>query len=172
MTMDHLYTFAAKHKANANKFFHEKNYCLAFRLYHRSLCYLLNFINEEPSSEHEPYLNKCNQLILSIYSNMAACQLIHDNHRHVIENCSAALQIDPMFVKALYRRAVAYAHVNDYELALKDLHLAKQLEPNDTKIDELLKQTKQRFEHYKKTLGNSLKNFFVSEKRNETDRID
>ena len=158
--MNDLYTFALKHKENANKFFQQKHYLQAFKLYHRSLCYLLNFINEEPLAEHQEHLERCNQLALTIYSNMAACQLIYENNSGVIENCSSALQINPMFAKALYRRACAYANMNDFELALNDLQLAQKFEPNDRKIDELFKQTKQRLEQYKKTLSNSLKSLF------------
>ena len=160
MSIDQLYTFALEHKENANKFFQEKDYSHAFDLYHRSLCYVLNFINEEPSDEHQTYLEKFNQLILSIYSNMSACQLICGNYSAVIENCSSALEIDPMYVKALYRRGSAHAHLNDYEVALKDLLLAQKIQPNDKSIEELLKQTRQRLEQYQKTLANSLKNLF------------
>ncbi|CAF1127358.1 unnamed protein product [Adineta ricciae] len=157
LSLDNLYEFALKHKENANKFFQAKSYLQAFKLYHRSLCYILNFVNEQPSNE---YLDKFNQLILSIYSNMSACQLIYGNYQNVIENCSSALDIDPNYVKALYRRGSAYGNLNDYELAMKDLQLANQLEPNDKKIEESLKSTKQRLEQYNKTLGKSLKNFF------------
>jgi tetratricopeptide (TPR) repeat protein len=160
MSIDTLYNFTLKHKENANKFFQEKNYSQAFKLYHRSLCYILNLINEEPTSEHNELLEKFNQLILSIYSNMSACQLVYDNNLNVIENCSSALEINPKFVKALYRRGYAYANLNDFELALNDLQMANRIEPNDKKIEDLLKITKQRFEEYKKTLGKSLKNLF------------
>lgn len=50
--------------------------------------------------------------------------------------------------------------MNDYELALKDLQLANDIQPNDKNIENLLKQTKLRFDEYKKTLGKSLKNLF------------
>ena len=160
MSIDNLYTFALKHKENANKFFRKKNYFQAFKLYHRSLCYILNFINEQPTDEHNELLENFNQLILSVYSNISACQLIYGNNLNVIENCSSALEINPNYVKALYRRGHAYANLNDYELALKDLQLANKIQPNDKKIEELLKSTKQRLEQYNKVLGQSLKNFF------------
>ncbi|CAF0917868.1 unnamed protein product [Rotaria sp. Silwood1] len=160
MSIDNLYNFALKHKENANKFFQQKNYFHAFKLYHRSLCYILNFINEQPTDEHNKILENFNQLILSIYSNISACQLIYGNNLNVIENCSSALEINPKYIKALYRRGYAYANLNDYELALKDLQLANQIQPNDQKIESLLKITKQRLEEYNKTLGKSLKNFF------------
>ena len=160
MSMTDLYQFALNHKDNANKFFQEKQYVQAFELYHRSLCYILNFINDDPSKDHQELLEKSNDLVSSIYSNMAACQLIYENNLAVIENCSAALQINPLFAKALFRRASAYANLNDYELALKDLQLAHKLQPNDQKIDELIKQTKQRLDHYEKNLSKSLKNLF------------
>ncbi|CAF1549126.1 unnamed protein product [Adineta steineri] len=157
MSINDLYDFALKHKENANKFFQNKHYFQAFKLYHRSLCYILNFVNEQPTNE---YLDKFNQLILSIYSNMSACQLIYGNNLNVIENCSSALEINSKYVKALYRRGSAYGNLNDFELALKDLQLANQIEPNDKKIEDQLKLTRQRFEQYKKTLGKSLKNLF------------
>ncbi|CAF3201932.1 unnamed protein product, partial [Rotaria sp. Silwood2] len=160
MSIDNLYNFALKHKENANKFFQQKNYFQAFKLYHRSLCYALNFINEQPTDEHNEILENFNQLILSIYSNMSACQLIYGNNLNVIDNCSSALEINPTYVKALYRRGYAYSNLNDYELALKDLQLANKIQPNDEKIESLLKTTKQRLEEYNKILGKSLKNFF------------
>lgn len=157
LSIDNLNDFALKHKENANKLFREKHYSSAFKLYHRSLCYILNFLTEPPTDE---YLDKINQLILSIYSNMSACQLIFGNNTGVITNCTSALEIDPKYVKALYRRGAAYANLNDYELALKDLQLAHQIDGNDRNIDDLLRTTKQRFEQYKKNLGKSLKNLF------------
>jgi tetratricopeptide (TPR) repeat protein len=157
ISIDDLYNFAFKHKENANKFFRDKNYFYAFKLYHRSLCYILNFLTEQPSDE---FLEKINQLILSIYSNISACQLIYGNNFHVIENCTSALEINSKYVKALYRRGSAYGNINEYELALKDLQLANQIQPNDKAIEDLLKITKQRFEQYNKTLGKSLKNLF------------
>jgi peptidyl-prolyl isomerase D len=157
MSIDNLYNFALKHKENANKFFHEKNYFQAFKLYHRSLCYILNFLTEQPTNE---FLEKINELLLSIYSNISACQLIYGNNLNVIENCTSALEINPKYVKALYRRGSAYANLNDYELALRDLQLANEIQPNDKNIEDLLKTTKQRFEKYNKTLGKSLKNLF------------
>ena len=157
LSIDNLYDFALKHKDNANKFFREKQYPFAFKLYHRSLCYILNFLAEPPTDE---YLEKINQLILSIYSNMSACQLIYENNSGVITNCTSALEIDSKYAKALYRRGSAYGNLNDYELALKDLQLAHQIEKNDRNIEELLKTIKQRLEQYNKTLGNSLKNLF------------
>lgn len=157
LSIDQLYKFALTHKENANKFFREKQYSHAFKLYHRSLCYVLNFLTEQPN---EDFIEKNNELVLSIYSNMAACQLIYGNNVNVIENCTSALQIDPKYVKALYRRGLAYANSNDYELALKDLQLANEIQPNEKNVEDLLKSTKQRFDQYKKTLGNSLRNLF------------
>jgi tetratricopeptide (TPR) repeat protein len=157
LSIDNLYQFALKHKENANKFFREKQYSHAFKLYHRSLSYISNFLNEQPTDE---FIEKLNQLIPSIYSNMSACQLIYGNNLNVIENCTSALEIDPKYVKALYRRGLAYSNLNDYELALNDLQLANEIEKNDRNIEELLKITKQRFEQYNKTLGESLKNLF------------
>ena len=157
LSIDHLYNFALKHKENGNEFFRNQQYLLAFKLYHRSLCYILNFLTEQPTDE---FLEKINQLTLSIYSNISACQLIYGNHSGVIENCTSALEIDCKYVKALYRRGSAYANLNDYELALKDLQLAYELEGNNKTIEDTLKITKQRFEQYKQTLGKSLKNLF------------
>ena len=157
LSIDHLYNFAFKHKDNGNQFFRVHQYLFAFKLYHRSLCYILNFLTEQPTEE---FLEKINQLTLSIYSNISACQLISGNHSAVIENCTSALEIDGKYVKALYRRGSAYANLNDYELALNDLQLAHELQENEKTIEDLLKLTKQRFEQYKKTLGKSLKNFF------------
>ncbi|KAJ3209921.1 TOM (translocase of outer membrane) complex component [Dinochytrium kinnereticum] len=54
------------------------------------------------------------------YANRAACAANLNRHEDVINDCNSALGLDSRYVKALYRRAQAYASVLNYEKALLD----------------------------------------------------
>lgn len=55
---------------------------------------------------------------VSCYANRAMCR--NHEHRLIIEDCSAALKLDPMHVKALFRRGNAYEATEKYKKALAD----------------------------------------------------
>ena len=91
------------------------------------------------------------------YLNLAACQLNQKQYKHVIENCTKALTIDPENVKGMFRRGQAYLCVSDYESAREDFTLALSLEPNNRAIKEQVRllESKERERNaiYRKALG-------------------
>lgn len=54
------------------------------------------------------------------YSNRAACYNALGKWDKVIEDTTAAINLDPEYIKALNRRANAYEHTKEYSLALLD----------------------------------------------------
>ncbi|EXX52835.1 Tom70p [Rhizophagus irregularis DAOM 197198w] len=54
------------------------------------------------------------------FSNRAACYYNTNEYAKVIEDCNNALQMDPLYVKALNRRAMAYEQTSQYEESLHD----------------------------------------------------
>lgn len=64
-----------------------------------------------------------------LYANRAACHKNLYHSQKVIEDCTAALDINPMHVKSLIRRAQSYEAMEKMDLALKDFDQANLLAP-------------------------------------------
>ncbi|CAG8651332.1 5687_t:CDS:2, partial [Racocetra fulgida] len=58
------------------------------------------------------------------YSNRAACYYNINEYLRVIDDCNSALEMDPCYVKALNRRAMAYEQTARYEESLHDFTAA------------------------------------------------
>jgi tetratricopeptide (TPR) repeat protein len=54
------------------------------------------------------------------YANLAACHLRARHYEDAVKDSTAALEMDPAYVKALMRRAAAYEELDDLEHALAD----------------------------------------------------
>ncbi|KIW27794.1 uncharacterized protein PV07_07501 [Cladophialophora immunda] len=92
-------TFAGKLKAAGNKAYGSKDYNKAIELYGKAiLC--------KPDPVY--------------YSNRAACYNALSDWEKVVEDCTAAISMDPEYVKALNRRAHAYEHLGLFSEALLD----------------------------------------------------
>lgn len=61
------------------------------------------------------------RLVSVLNSNIAACALSVKDYEGTIKHCTAALEINPEYVKALWRRAEAYEATEKYREALEDL---------------------------------------------------
>lgn len=72
-----------------------------------------------------------------LYSNRAQAQLKLENYGLAINDCTISLNHDKLFVKSLYRRAIANYAIRELNLALKDCKNAKLLNKNDIKIKNL-----------------------------------
>ena len=53
-------------------------------------------------------------------ANMAACYLKLEQYQEAANNCTAALELDKNYMKALMRRSLAYEQLDDLEHALAD----------------------------------------------------
>lgn len=95
------------------------------------------FITMETVLEYDEFEENINILGVALYNNLATCQLHYKNYQYVIELCSNSLNIKPS-VKALYRRAVAYIELKEYEKAENDLIELLKIEPtNKAGIEKL-----------------------------------
>lgn len=54
------------------------------------------------------------------YANLAACHLRTKHFEDAVQDSTAALELEPEYVKALLRRAAAYEELDDLEHALAD----------------------------------------------------
>ena len=114
---------------------------------------------------HERLNVRRNNLRMSLHLNVAACELHmpaakpyanlqqpryhYDPHKDAIFHCTKVLNVDVRNVKALYRRATAHLtlpaerHVNGVDLALADLELALELDPENPDVQRQMKRAKQ-----------------------------
>lgn len=99
LTPDERKDFAAKLKAAGNKAYGSKDYNRAIDLYTKAI-----LCKQDPV----------------FYSNRAACWNAMSNWEKVIEDTTAAINLDNEYVKALNRRANAYEQVGRFSEALLD----------------------------------------------------
>ncbi|KAF7556224.1 hypothetical protein G7046_g6363 [Stylonectria norvegica] len=99
LTQEQRDEYALKLKASGNKAYGDKAYNKAITLYSEAiLC------------KPDPVF----------YSNRAACHSAMSEWDQVIEDTTAAINMDPEYVKAINRRATAYEHQKKYSEALLD----------------------------------------------------
>ena len=76
--------------------------------------------------------------ILNIYReahiNLALSQIKLTNYENAIDILSALLHYEPENVKAIYLRGKSQHAIREYELALSDFKLAKELKPSETEL--------------------------------------
>lgn len=72
------------------------------------------------------------------FANRAACYMRQEEHAQAAIECSAALELNPSYTKALIRRALAFEAIGELEKALVDLQKAKELDPGNVSVAELL----------------------------------
>lgn len=91
--------------------------------------------NDDPGPE-------VNDLRVALYNNLARCQLHFNNYLFVVELCSNSININ-CSSKALYRRALAYIELKEYENAENDLIQLLKLEPKNKAAMEKYKEVRE-----------------------------
>lgn len=130
------YNVALKYKEIGVKLFKSSRFIDAFHKFSRA-CKILITLEPISDLELENQLEiDINNLRLTLYNNMARCQLNQKNFEHTITLCTKVLNKDRNNVKALYRRGIAYGSMKDNEKAVTDLKAALILEPNNHTVQE------------------------------------
>ena len=108
----------------------------------------------------------------SVLFNKATCLFHLGKFAECIDSCSGALTLNPLYEKALYRRALAYEQINEFENAISDIEKMIELNPSHKSslkevYDRLKAKRDAKFESEKekvfselKGLGNSLLSTF------------
>ena len=148
-----MVVFSNEHKLEANELFKNSLYLTAFQRYHKSISYLI--IAEQYECEID--LKKMKS---QLYSNFAACQIKSGNYKMAIINCTKCLEIDNNNVKALFRRATAYAGIKEYELAINDCQTAISNDPNNVDVKKKLNQVENLQKQYNQNMSSKFKKMF------------
>ncbi|KAD3067953.1 hypothetical protein E3N88_35833 [Mikania micrantha] len=83
-----------------------------------------------------------------LHSNIAACymQMGITDFPRAIHECDLALEITPNYSKALLKRSRCYEALNRLDLALRDVNMVLDIEPNNLMATEILDRVKSRME--------------------------
>ncbi|KYN34857.1 Peptidyl-prolyl cis-trans isomerase D [Trachymyrmex septentrionalis] len=131
-----------KIKESGNSYFTKQNYVDANRKYRKALRYY-DWMNKQKNMSDTFYASLVD-LKLTLLLNLAAVRLKQEEYRKAIDLCNEVLETDNINSKALFRRAQAYTSLNEYPLALKDLHQASDLCPDTrTLISKEIKKVKE-----------------------------
>lgn len=129
-------------RCTGNRLFKEGKYALAKAKYEKVLRDF-NHVNPQDDEEGKEFSNTRNMLHL----NVAACYLKLGECRKSIEICDKVLDANPVHVKALYRRGMAYMELGDFQDAKNDfekmMKFDKSSEPDAKAALQKLKQTQQ-----------------------------
>ena len=119
---------AMAQKEEGNAAFKDGDYTAAVRSYRKGTTLLKPFNKKNTGDE------QVKSLLLTLQTNLSMVCYKQDKHKMSRDVATKALEIDPINVKALYRRAVAYRQLGDAESARSDLREALKHEPNNKAV--------------------------------------
>ena len=129
-------------KIRANTLFKSQNYSQAIDEYNK----LLDF---DPENKN---------FMSIILTNKALCQKKLGNNMDALKDVDKAIELNPNYATAYVRRALIYEEFKMFDDAKADLSKAKELDPNNSKIDGYMNEANQKAESarnrdYYKILG-------------------
>jgi hypothetical protein len=107
---------ASATKQQGNTQYSARDYVAALRLYSEALALA-------PLESEHAYSRAV------FYSNRAACHFQMGDFRAVVDDCSAAIELSPRYVKVLMRRAKAFERLENLEDAIGDLKRVLEVDP-------------------------------------------
>ncbi|XP_020112955.1 peptidyl-prolyl cis-trans isomerase PASTICCINO1 isoform X1 [Ananas comosus] len=145
LTFQEIMEEAEKIKNTGNRLFKEGKFELAKAKYEKVIREY-NHVNPQDDEEGKIFLNSRN----SLHLNVAACYQKMGEYRKSIETCNKVLDANPLHVKALYRRGMAYMLGGDFDEAKEDFEMMvtvdKSSEPDAAAALLKLKQKQQEVE--------------------------
>ncbi|CAK7348102.1 unnamed protein product [Dovyalis caffra] len=147
---------AGKKKEEGNELFRAGKYERASRRYEKAA----NFIEYDSSfTDEEKQQSKV--LKISCKLNNAACKLKLKDYKEAEKLCTKVLELDSQNVKALYRRAQAYMHLVDLDLAEIDIKKALEIDPDNRDVKLEYKILKDKVREYNKKDAQFYSNIFA-----------
>ncbi|XVF21317.1 hypothetical protein REPUB_Repub12eG0080600 [Reevesia pubescens] len=156
---------AGKKKEEGNVLFKAGKYVRASKRYEKAVKYI-----EYDSSFSEEEKKQAKALKVACNLNNAACKLKLNEYKQAEKLCTKVLELESSNVKALYRRAQAYIHLADLDLAEFDIKKALELDPDNREVKLEYKVLKEKIKEYNKKEAKLYGNMFA--KMNKMESVD
>ncbi|XP_054744105.1 FK506-binding protein 59 isoform X1 [Anastrepha obliqua] len=111
---------AELYKAKGTKYFSKQNYALAIKMYKKCTEIISEIDNDESK-----------KLKIASNSNIALCYQKSNDYFEGKQACNEALKLDPVNIKALFRRGQCNLAINEFKEALDDFEKVIELEPTN-----------------------------------------
>lgn len=138
MNSSELIEEATKKKDSGNRYFKDKNYEQAAKLYKRALKILEMWEHTEEDAA------KCKDLLIALGNNVANVQQRLKQYTEARQSSLEVLQLDGRNIKAMYRVGQIALETSEFAEATEFLSKALEIEPGNHKIRELLLQVKKK----------------------------
>ncbi|KAM7255038.1 hypothetical protein ACFE04_020279 [Oxalis oulophora] len=147
---------AGKKKEQGNALFKAGKYARASKRYEKAV----KFIDYDTAfSDEEKKQSKALKVACNL--NDAACKLKLKDYKQAEKLCTKVLEIDSRNVKALYRRAQAYIHLTDLDLAELDIKKALEIDPDNRDVKLEYKVLKEKMKEFNKKEAKFYGNMFA-----------
>ncbi|KAJ9697418.1 hypothetical protein PVL29_009300 [Vitis rotundifolia] len=147
---------AGKKKEEGNVLFKAGKYARASKRYEKAAKYI-----EYDSSFGEEEKKQAKTLKVTCNLNNAACKLKLKDYKEAEKLCTKVLDIESRNVKALYRRAQAYIHLADLDLAEFDIKKALEIDPDNRDVKLEYRTLKEKMKEYNKKEAKFYGNMFA-----------
>ncbi|KAL3665734.1 hypothetical protein V7S43_009167 [Phytophthora oleae] len=138
MSSQELIVEATQKKESGNRYFKEKNYEQAAKLYKRALKLLETWEHSEDDAE------QCKELLIALGNNVGNVQHKLKQFKEARQSSLEVLQLDGKNVKAMYRIGQIALDQNEFDEANMFLRKALEIEPKNAKVRQLLVQLKKK----------------------------
>ncbi|XP_061360403.1 peptidyl-prolyl cis-trans isomerase FKBP62-like [Gastrolobium bilobum] len=156
---------AGKKKEEGNALFKAGKYARASKRYEKAIKFV-----EYDTSFSEEEKKKAKALKVACNLNDAACKLKLKDYKQAEKLCTKVLDLESTNVKALYRRAQAYIHLADLDLAEFDIKKALEIDPDNRDVKLEYKTLKEKMKEYNRKEAKFYGNMFS--KMNKLDSIE
>ncbi|THU51217.1 hypothetical protein C4D60_Mb06t28670 [Musa balbisiana] len=147
---------AGKKKEEGNALFKLGKHVRASKRYEKAAKYI-----EYDSSFSDEEKKQSKVLKVTCNLNNAACKHKLKDYKQAEKLCTKVLDIDGTNVKALYRRAQAYMHLCDLDLAEQDIKKALEIDPDNRDVKMEYKILKEKVKEYNKKDAKFYSNIFA-----------
>ncbi|CAH0482757.1 unnamed protein product [Peronospora belbahrii] len=138
MSSQELIMEATQKKESGNRYFKEKNYDQAAKLYKRALKLLETWEHSEEDA------TKCKELLIALGNNVGNVQHKLNQYKEARQSSLEVLQLDGKNIKAMYRIGHLALDQNEFDEANVFLRKAMEIDPKNTKVRHLLVQLKKK----------------------------
>jgi len=144
-----------KKREEGNEFFKKGKINLALRKYKKAI----EYIPSDPSLTDEQK-KEINAIKVPCHLNYAISLIKEKKWKDAIEQTDKVLEIEPKNIKALYRKALVFIGMDNWDDAMKLLVEAKELDPTNTAIQQEIQKLKNKIAQHHKKEAHLYKNLF------------